>query len=53
LPSLGIHHLSSVNFSFDQTGFREEDFFKSTKQKEELPMSAMLANGLGRNEQSL
>jgi hypothetical protein len=33
--------------------FREEDFFKSPKQKQELPLVAMFINGSGRNEQSL
>ena len=36
-----------------QSGFRGDDFFKSTNQKQELPMAAMLVNGSGRNEQSL
>ena len=34
--------------------FRREDFFqKSSNQKQELPVTAMLVNGTGRNEQSL
>jgi hypothetical protein len=35
------------------SGFRGEDFFKCANQKQELPVAAMFANGLGRNEQSL
>jgi hypothetical protein len=36
------------------TGFREEDFFwKSTNQKQELPVVAMFLNGSGQNEQTL
>jgi hypothetical protein len=35
------------------SSFREEDFFKSAKQKQELPMVAMFINGSGQNEQSL
>jgi hypothetical protein len=30
-----------------------EDFFKSTNQKQELPVAAMFVNGSGQNEQSL
>ena len=33
------------------SGFREEDFFKSTNQKQELPVVAMFVNELGRYEQ--
>jgi hypothetical protein len=36
-----------------QSGFRGEDFFKSANQKQELPVSAMFGNGLGRIEQSI
>ena len=36
-----------------QSGFREEDFQKSTNQKQELPVAAKFVNGSGRNEQSL
>ena len=36
-----------------QSGFRGEDFQKSTNQKQELPVVAMFVNGSGRNEQSL
>ena len=32
---------------------RREDFFKSTNQKQELPVEAMFVNGSGQNEQSL
>jgi hypothetical protein len=30
-------------------GFREEDFFKSTNQKQELPVSVMFVNGSRQN----
>ena len=36
-----------------QSGFRGEDFQKSTNQKQELPVAVMFVNGSGRNEQSL
>jgi hypothetical protein len=32
------------------SGFRGEDFFKSTNQKQKLPVVAMFANELGRYE---
>jgi hypothetical protein len=35
------------------SGFRGEDFEKSTNQKQELPAVAMFVNESGRNEQSL
>ena len=35
------------------SGFRGEDFQKSTNQKQELPIAAMFVNGSGRNEHSL
>ena len=35
------------------SGFRGEDFQKSTNQKQELPVAAMFINELGRNQQSL
>ena len=35
------------------SGFREEDFFKSANQKQELPVVAMFVKGSGQNEQSL
>jgi hypothetical protein len=35
------------------SSFRGEDFKKSAKQKQELPVVAMFVNGSGRNEQSL
>ena len=35
------------------SGFRGEDFQKSTLQKQELPVAAMFDNGSGRNEHSL
>ena len=36
-----------------QSGFRGEDFQKSTNQKQELSVAAIFVNGSGRNEQSL
>jgi hypothetical protein len=33
------------------SGFRGEDFLKSTNQKKELSVVAMFVNGSGRNEQ--
>jgi len=36
-----------------QSGFREEDFYKSTNQKQELPMVAMFVNRSGWNVHSL
>ena len=36
-----------------QSGFRGEDFLKSTNQKQELPVVAIFVNGSGRNVQSL
>ena len=36
-----------------QSGFRGQDFQKSTNQKQELPVTAISVNGSGRNEQSL
>jgi hypothetical protein len=35
------------------SGFRGEDFFKLTNQKQELSEAAMFVNGSGQNEQSL
>jgi hypothetical protein len=35
------------------SSFREEDFYKSTNLKQELPVAAMFANESGRNEQKL
>ena len=35
------------------SGFRGEDFKKSSIQKQELPVVSMFVNGSGRNEQSL
>ena len=35
------------------SGFREEDFFKSANQKQELPMAAMFVNESELSEQSL
>ena len=34
-------------------GFREEELKKSTNQKQESPVAAMLVNGSGQNEQNL
>ena len=36
-----------------QSGFRGEDFYKSTNQKQKLPVAAMSVNDLGRNQHSL
>jgi hypothetical protein len=36
-----------------QSGFRGEDLYKSTNQKQELPVAAMFVNGSELNEQSL
>jgi hypothetical protein len=36
-----------------QSSFRGEDFFKSAKQKQELPVAVMYVNGSGPNEQPL
>ena len=36
-----------------ESGFRGEDFLKSTNQKQELPVAAMFVNGSGQNVQSL
>jgi hypothetical protein len=33
-----------------QSGFRGQDFQKSTNKKQELPMAAIFVNGSGRNE---
>ena len=35
------------------SGFRGEDFLKSSNQKQELPVAAMFVNGSGQNVQSL
>jgi hypothetical protein len=35
------------------SGFREEDFWKSANQKQELPVAAMFVNGSGQDEQSI
>jgi hypothetical protein len=39
--------------SIGQTVSEEKIFQKSTNQKEELPVAAMIVNGSGRNQQSL
>ena len=36
-----------------QSSYREEDFYKLTNLKQELPVVAMFVNGSGWNEQSL
>ena len=47
------HRWFQPNFgSFGQTISEEKIFQKSTNQKQEWPVAAMFANGLGRNEQS-
>jgi hypothetical protein len=44
----------SIKFRFIwQSGFKEEDFFKSANQKQELPMAAMFVNESELNEQTL
>ena len=49
-----LPQMLSTKFLFIwQSGFREEDFQKSTNQKQELPVAAIFVNGSGRNEQSL
>jgi hypothetical protein len=35
------------------SGFKGEDFKKSTNQKQELPVTAMFVNESGQNEQTL
>jgi hypothetical protein len=48
-----FHWCFPPNFgSFWQSSFREEDFKKSTNQKQELPVVAMFVKGSERNEQS-
>ena len=50
-PSIDASYQVSVNLA---TRFHRRRFFqKSTNQKQELPVVAMLANGSGQNEQSL
>jgi hypothetical protein len=44
----------SIKFRFIwQSCFKEEDFFKSANQKQELPMAAMFVNESELNEQTL
>ena len=44
----------STKFPFTwPSGFRGEDLFKSTNQKQELPLTAMFVNGSGQDQQSL
>jgi hypothetical protein len=38
---------------YGSCGFRGTFFFKSTNQKQELPVAVIFVNGSGRNEQSL
>jgi hypothetical protein len=52
------HHLVSVvchpfTFHILIYAVSGEYFFKSSNQKQELPVAAMFVNGLGQNEQSL
>jgi hypothetical protein len=47
-----IYRRSSIGIAHS-SGFRVEDFQKSTNQKQELSVAAMFVNGSGRNEQSL
>jgi hypothetical protein len=43
-------HILPIKFPFIcPSGFRGEDFFNSTNQKQELPVAAMFVNGLGQN----
>jgi hypothetical protein len=49
-PSIGASYKVSVHLA---SGFREEDFQKSTNQKQELPVVTMFVNESGRNKQSL
>jgi hypothetical protein len=43
-----------TKFQFNwPSGFREEDFFKSANQKQELPMATMFVNESELNEQYL
>ena len=48
-PSIDASYQVSVHLA---ERFREEDFQKSTNQKQELPVAAIFVNGSGRNEQS-
>ena len=43
---------TKINFIWP-SGFRREDFQKSTHQKQELPVAAMFVSGQGQNELSL
>jgi hypothetical protein len=44
----------STKFWFNWlSSFKEEDFYKSTNLKQQLPVAAMFANESGRNEQYL
>jgi hypothetical protein len=44
-PSIGASHQILVHLA----SFRKEDFYKSTNQKQELPIAAMFVNGSGQN----
>jgi hypothetical protein len=48
-PSIDASYQVSVHLT---KRFRGEDFYKSTNQKQELPVAAMFVNGSGRNKQS-
>jgi hypothetical protein len=49
-PSINASYQVSVHLA---SGFRGEDFFKSSNQKQELPVVAMFVDGSEQNEQSL
>jgi hypothetical protein len=44
---------ASYQISIDLAKLFQRIFYKSTNQKQELPVAAMFVNGSGRNEQSL
>ena len=49
-----LHRCSLPSFSsFGQAVSEEKNFWKSTNQKQELPVVAMFVNGSGRNEESV
>jgi hypothetical protein len=49
-PSIDASYQVSIHLP---SGFRREDFFKSTDQKQELPVAAMFVNGSVQNVQPL
>ena len=49
-PSIGASHQVSVHLL---SSYREEDFYKSTNEKQQWPMVAMFINGWELNAQSL